>query len=144
MKRYKYLDDLGVERKNQYQNWFITTNKDKRQSEWKEQRKEYGIDERETWNFNDELLDYIYIHLKMLNEVNCVAFDKEHVDTYNMSVQECMDYILSWFETTYYPDKGDNLYSSDMEEWQNKIKEYNESYSKTLHMFVEILPYLWW
>ena len=146
MKRYKYLDDLGVERRNQYQNWFITTNRDPRQSVWKEQRKDYGIDERETWNFNDELLDYIYIHLKMLNEVNCVdyTFHKVEIEGKTKTVQDCMDEILNWFETTYYPDKGDNLFNGDVETYNKNVKEFNDSYFRILHMFIDILPYLWW
>ena len=80
MIKYKYLDDLKVPREEQYQNWFDMLKKDERKDFWKEQRKTYGIDERETWNWNTEFMDYCYIHLKMYNEVNNVNLNYDTVD----------------------------------------------------------------
>lgn len=148
MKNYKYLDDLGVEKKDQYQNWFATTNRDRRQAEWKEQRKIYGIDERSTWNWNSEFMDYCYIHLKMYNEVNNVKLEyhKLEYDGKMYNVQEAIDEILEWFEKEYYPDRGERIWDGHptQEEVIARTKEFDDKLHRELHLLVEIMPYLWW
>lgn len=147
MKNYKYLDDLGIHKKDQYQNWFDETIGDRREKEWEEQRDKYGIDERETWNWNEEFMDYCYIHLKMYNKVNKVdlTYHKITYEGTEMTVQEAIDKILEWFEKEYYPDRGD-LLSTD-KPYDQIVEEhlaYVKTYEYTMHLLVDIMPYLWW
>lgn len=139
MRNYKYLDDLGVPKEEQYQNWFDTTKGDSREPLWEEQRAIYGIDERATWNWNTEFIDYVYVHLKMYNEVNCVDLTYHKVDfegkTY--SVQEAIDEILEWLEKEYYPER-------DLREDTSNIEGFYKEYERKIRLFAVIITYLWW
>ena len=141
MKNYKYLDLLGVEKENQYHNWFDTIDVGNQEEKWKEERMVYGIDSRSTWNFNSDTMDYLYIHLKMYNEVNIVELSYHHIefDGKDYNVQQALDMLLSWFETVYYPsDRGDSLIDGDTPE------HFEEMRFKYMCLFAKILPYLWW
>lgn len=133
MQKYKQLEDLGVDRQDCYQNWMDDVSEDdKRLKLWKKQKEEYGIDERETWNWSDEFLDYIYIHLEMLNRLTMVDYSKEDIEFNGekLTVQDAIDILLKYFETEYYPDKydkfkleeyeDDNLYWNDLKDWCDK------------------------
>ena len=122
MQRYKALEDLGVKPEDCYTNWMVDGEKeDKHYNDWLKEKEEYGIDERYTWNWSDDFMDYMYIHLEMFNRVNIVAFDKEFVefDGQTVSVQQAMDTILEWFRTRYYPKKLDTI---DFENYDDKYK----------------------
>lgn len=150
MRRYKYLDDLGVDRHEQMDNWIRDTKFDRRSLKWRKQRRVYGIDERSTWSWADEYMDYVYIHLKMFNKVNNVAFDRMRITFKgnDMSIQEAIDTILDWFETQYYPDREEVLvdliskYSYDI--YVSELMKYSERKQEILHLFSVIIPYLTW
>ena len=81
MQRYKALEDLGVKPEDCYTNWMADGEKeDRRYNDWLKEKEEYGIDERYTWNWSDDFMDYMYIHLEMFNRVNIVAFDREYIE----------------------------------------------------------------
>lgn len=150
MRRYKYLDDLGVKREDQMDNWISQTRFDKRSRKWRKQRRTYGIDERSTWNWDKEYMDYIYIHLKMFYKVNMVDFNREYVtfEGKKISVQKAMNVILRWFETDYYPDYEEDLYTilrtEDFERYKEEVELFNKNMQKMLHLFAEIIPHLSW
>ena len=162
MRKYKYLDDLGVERKNQMYNWMDELRFDSRSRQWRKQRRKYGIDERYTWNWSDEYMDYIYIHLKMFNEVNIVDFDDRNFKVVlfeddgknkELSIQEAIDRILAWFEMVYYPDRDDciglifdDVANNNMtyEEAKEEIENYMNEKDKILHLFADIIQFLNW
>ncbi len=130
MQKYKYLEDLGISRGDCYQNWKEDTKHDRRRSEWKKQRKIYGIDERDTWNWGVEFFDYCYIHLKMFNEVSLVDLDQHIIECgdESITVQDAIDVILEWFETVYYPSN----------------REDTNGYEEVFYLLVDIMPLLWW
>jgi len=149
MINYFYLDKLNVPVEDQYTNWMKTTLFDKRESEWEQQRNKYGIDERETWNWSTDYMDYIYIHLKLFNETNIVNFNKETIEYRGkeLTVQSVIDEILTWFETRYYPGKDDNInimsYPTE-EKWKKEIIKWNKERQHILDLFAKIITHLNW
>ena len=154
-KRYKALDDVGVKRAEQYTNWFEDVNSCGREEEWKKQRETYGIDERSTWNWSDDFMDYMYIHLEMFNRVNCVAFDSEHetieFEGKKITIQQAMDEILDWMKNVYYPDKLDSvdidtypMTEEGRKEWQEAIKKFSDEKHRIILLFAEIIEHLNW
>lgn len=154
-KRYKALDDVGVKRTEQYTNWFEDVNPCGREEEWKEQRETYGIDERSTWNWSDDFMDYMYIHLEMFNRVNCVAFDSEYetieFEGKKITIQQAMDEILDWMKNVYYPDKLDSvdidnypMTEEGRKEWQEAIKKFSNEKHRIILLFAEIIEHLNW
>ena len=154
-KRYKALDDVGVKRAEQYTNWFEDVNPCGREEEWKKQRETYGIDERSTWNWSDDFMDYMYIHLEMFNRVNCVAFDSEHetieFEGKKITIQQAMDEILDWMKNVYYPDKLDSvdidtypMTEEGRKEWQEAIKKFSDEKHRIILLFAEIIEHLNW
>ena len=97
---------------------------DSRYSTWLSQREEFGIDERSTWNWSDDYMDYMYIHLSMFNDVNIVDFNKEYIvfNEQAMTVQEAIDIIIKWFKTRYYPKKSEAIDINDYD--INKFRQY--------------------
>lgn len=148
MRSYKYLDDLGVPIGDQYQNWFEDLKDDDRSPQWEEQRKLYGIDERATWNWNQEYMDYCYIHLKLYDQVNRVDLDAHQIvfDGEELTVQEAMDAILEWFEKVYYPNRGEDIFKPNLSSEENSanLREFGEGYSRVLTLLAKIMPYMWW
>lgn len=154
-KRYKALDDVGVKRAEQYTNWFEDVNPCGREEEWKKQRETYGIDERSTWNWSDDFMDYMYIHLEMFNRVNCVAFDSEYetieFEGEKITIQQAMDEILDWMKNVYYPDKLDSvdidtypMTEEGRKEWQEAIKKFSDEKHRIILLFAEIIEHLNW
>ena len=58
MQKCKYLDDLGIPI-NEYGTNFMS-NDDPREKGWSKERKEYGFDNRETWNLDRIFIEWIY------------------------------------------------------------------------------------
>lgn len=147
MKNYKYLTDLGVKPDEQYLNWLDDLKNDSRSEKWKKQREIYGIDERETWSWSSDYMDYCYIHLKMFNEVNCVNLNYHTIvfGGKEYTVQETIDQILCWFEYTYYPER-DYIFDSSRSNEENvaAMKTYEKGLEDTLMLLAKIMPYLWW
>ena len=149
---YKALQDLGVSKKNCFTNWILLDNHDisfRKRLKYKKLKNKYGIDDRETWNWGDEYIDYIYIHLKRFNEINNVDFEAEEItfEDETMSVQEAIDEILYWLEHFYYPNKDDTI---DINKYKDYTK-YNEDIYKWLkqkhriiQLFAEIIEHLTW
>ena len=150
MQKYKALEDLGVKREDCYQNWMEDEEKeDARYNEWMKQREEYGIDERDTWNWSEDFLDYIYIHLEMFNRVNIVDFEKEYVifEGTEYTVQHCIDTILNWFQTRYYPKKEDTIDISSYDNkdmWYESLKVWCNEKHRIIMLFATIIEHLNW
>lgn len=150
MQRYKALEDLGVKPEDCYTNWMVDGEKeDKRYNDWLKEKEEYGLDERYTWNWSDDFMDYVYIHLEMFNRVNMVAFDREFIefDGQTMSVQQAMDIILEWFRTEYYPKKLDTIDFedyTDKDKWQKDLRTWCNEKHKIIQLFAEIIEHLNW
>lgn len=117
----KYLTDIGVKESDTPWGWLPD---DKRQEVWKLDQSIYGFDNRDTWSLDYTIALLIYPRLKMYDEVNIIATDKEKikcgVKTYTM--QECIDKILKAFEDyIIYNNKGE-LTSEVIDEYKNAYK----------------------
>ena len=82
---------------------------DKRQKEWKKQRKKYGFDERETWSLDFSFHLWLYERLKMYKKIAPIDMtyhkfmfkDKE----YNQG--EMIDMMLDRLEYSFRKDYND-------------------------------------
>lgn len=63
----RYLDELEIPLEQQNTNY--CNKNDERWEKWKKQRKEYGFDERETWNLDHTFVEWIYTRFKMYKEI---------------------------------------------------------------------------
>lgn len=130
MKRNKYLEEIGLD-KGQY-GLYKPKRTDKRRKEWKIQRKEYGFDERETWNLNGTMAEWIYSHLMMFTEIGGKTVDLN-------------------YNTFEYNDRNFTLYEA-IEYIKDRCREYllcpsfenDEKMTDALHLLAIIFPALWW
>ena len=130
MKRNKYLEEIGLD-KGQY-GLYMPKRTDKRRKEWKIQRKEYGFDERETWNLNGTMAEWIYSHLMMFTEIGGKTVDLN-------------------YNTFEYNDRNFTLYEA-IEYIKDRCREYllcpsfenDEKMTDALHLLAVIFPALWW
>lgn len=130
MKRNKYLEEIGLD-KGQY-GLYKPKRTDKRRKEWKIQRKEYGFDERETWNLNGTMAEWIYSHLMMFTEIGGKTVDLN-------------------YNTFEYNDRNFTLYEA-IEYIKDRCREYllcpsfenDEKMTDALHLLAVIFPALWW
>lgn len=137
MQRNKYLDNLGIPIKKYGTNW-LGDDDPREDTCWKQQREEYGFDDRETWNLDCLFVEWLYSHLMMYKEVCCVDLtfhkfmfmDKEYTqeEAIDFILDICKEYIITLDEVSY-TDKETEL----MEKVRNAIR-----------MFAEIHPAMWW
>ena len=73
---------------------------DKRQGEWKKQRKKYGFDERQTWNLSTTMIELLYERVMMFKEVSFVDLDlhKIIIDNEERSQSEWINIIIGLCE----------------------------------------------
>lgn len=88
---------------------------DRRMENWKQMRKIYGFDDRETWNFHQTLFEFLYTRLMMYNRVNnidtmrdmvtCSVYADGAADD-RIPMQTVLDKMLADLETVLvnYPD----------------------------------------
>lgn len=129
----KFLNDVGIKDCDFPWNW---NEDDKRQSEWKQKRKEYGFDERDTWSLKYTLTLLTYERLMMFERI-----------TKDMIVQE--DPLME------YEFEGEKIYQYQaIKRILNSFREYlkdsdNMSYDlaeyiKCWALLGVIMPGLWW
>ena len=132
----KYLEDLGLKQTEYATNF--TGDDDPREEDWKKERETYGFDQRETWNLDHQFVEWLYSHLKMYDEVNCVdtSYHKFQIGEKELTQQECMDYILAACET--YLIKSKDALPFDEEQ------KYVEEMQEAIKIWAVILPAMWW
>ncbi len=134
----KLLNDLGI--KDRDLPWKYSP-KDERQVEWRKERKEYGFDERDTWNLHTTLTMLVYERLKFYREFAPISMDTPgHSHTYEIDGEELaygaiVDRILAAFED-YLKGKGEDDIRTDEE----RYKEYQTAWE----LLGVIMPSLWW
>ena len=101
MKKYqrnKNKDDLGLDIKN-YGTNFIDESKDDRREKWKEQREEYGFDERELWNLDMTFVQWLYSHLMMYKEkasqIIDLSYHKVEWENKEITLEDAIDKIIN-------------------------------------------------
>jgi hypothetical protein len=128
----KYIDDLGIKRKDTPQGW---GHGDARQAQWREERKVYGFDERETWSLDLTFKLWLYERLMMYKEVNNVATSMVGLvyKGENITLQGAIDRMLEGIKLDLTVDE----YSKERETVQDKIDD-------VLPLFLLSLRDLWW
>lgn len=121
----KYLDDIGVT--NMPDSW--GKSKDERQSAWKEDRKLYGFDERETWSLDFTFFLWLYEHLKMYLERAMIKMDVPRIEYEGKEYTQgqMIERLLSLLEG-YFQNNND---------WTDSTHEIGKIWAK-------ILPLMWW
>ena len=127
----KYLSDLEIKEDQLPWNWCPN---DKREKDWKEERKIHGFDSRDTWGLNYTLALLIYPRLKMYDEVNIIDtnFHKFTFKDNEYTFQECIDKVLRGLEIF--------LTKDDFEMIDEEIEEIQD----TIKLLGEIWWDLWW
>ena len=112
----KYLDDLGIT--NRLDTW---NPDDSRQSQWEEQRKIYGFDERETWSLETAFYFWLYERLKMYLEYSIVDlnFHKFEYKGKTYTQKQMIDMMIERLEE-YLTDETDE---KSFEKYPNEICE---------------------
>lgn len=131
----KYLNDIGIKDKDLPWKW---NPDDKRRPEWKEERKTYGFDERDTWSLYYTLTLLTYERLKDYRDRAPVDMDQVD-DTFgcNLFTFEdkdivfgvAIDRILKSFENFLTAEGRDG---------------FDDEFTKCWALLGVILPGLWW
>ena len=91
---HRYIREIIDLEKTPY-GWSENTGRD---SKWREQRRIYGFDERETWSLDATFFYWLYERVKMYNEVNIVDtesdFNKIRFKDKEFTLQNCIDFLL--------------------------------------------------
>ena len=131
MQKCKYLDDLGIPI-NEYGTNFMPDD-DSREKDWSKERKEYGFDNRETWNLNRIFIEWIYTRVKMYKEYTCRIINTNfHKITYKdneITQAEAMDKILELSKLCLLSDDDELIYGN--------LREICD-------IWKELLPLMWW
>ncbi|HCW05561.1 MAG TPA: hypothetical protein DGK91_14220 [Clostridium sp.] len=126
----KYLADIGVTYDDFPGNIEVD---DFTERFLKQQRDEYGFDERETWDLRKVIALFVYPRLRMFDEVNCIDTCAERFE-YNgrdYTLQQGLDIVIEGLEL--YISKKDIINEEEI----NKIKE-------AMGIFGALWMYLWW
>lgn len=132
MSKHKYLIDNKIPH-----GIYQPENGDHRIPDWKEQRKVYGFDERETWNLRDLSLGWMYEHIKMYIDKCDVNLDyaKFNYKDETLTQREVLDRICKDIELYFYAK-----YSFDPNEWGKRVPYLNEIGT----LWGLVLPAMWW
>ena len=133
----KYLEELGL-KKGGY-GLYDPEKNDKRKKKWKKQRKKFGFDERETWNLNNTMVEWLYSHLMMYTEIGGKTVDLNyHTFDFNgrmFSELEAIEFIK---------EKCRRYLTFELTDDDMTYDEINAEMTEALHLLAEIFPALWW
>lgn len=130
MQKCKYLDELGIDIED-YGTNFVADD-DSRAKEWEKERKEYGFDNRETWNLNITFIEWIYTRIMLYKEQSCVDTSYYRIPYKDKLItqEEAMDQVLSLSKEILIDTDDDELYYKNARE--------------ICDLWKELLPYMWW
>ena len=136
MRRNKYLDDLGIKRKNYASNF---AKKDKIQRFF--DRRKYGFDYRETINMDLMFAEWLYSRLMMLLEQtdDDLTFNSIEFEGQSCTIEQAIQRILkATKEYLYFYEELDmnskNMTEDDIVSIQNEMKA-------ATRLWAEIMPY---
>lgn len=136
MQHNKYLEDLGLSLDKIGTN-FCNDN-DERMEYWEKQQKEYGFDDRETWNMDHIFIEWLYSHLMMYLETGGKTINLDYhkftFDGTEYTQREAIDYILNACKKYLLCD---DVYCGNTGEIIPNVQ-------KAVKLFAEILPAMWW
>ena len=135
----RYLDELEIPLEQQNTNY--CNKNDERWEKWKKQRKEYGFDERETWNLDHMFVEWIYTRFKMYKEIGGEMVDLTyHHFTYEdkeITQEEAIDIIIKACEKFLIGyDHGVKVETEEI--------YYTKLPPEIYKLLGEIMPAMWW
>lgn len=154
LKRIRYFEDIGL-KPEQYIMWF---EKEKPKKSVKKATKENGVDPRECYNLDESFIYWLYPRLCCFIEDASGVIDLDyHLITYNgesRTLKLWLNYIKDRFDAylKFYDDKQNEnsvLYKWDATK-EEKAKYFeierdvHRGVNDAVHVFAEILFYLWW
>lgn len=124
---HKYIEDI-IDLEDTPYGWSENTGRD---SLWKEQRKIYGFDERETWSLDATFFYWLYERLTMFKKVCCIdlSFHKFTINNEVLTQGECIDKMLNNCKEIITNKGIDDLYDLKKE---------------TLEIWSECIFSMWW
>lgn len=134
LKHFKYLDDLGIKLENYYTNFCDNT--DERFPKWLEEQKEYGFDERETWNLDRMFIEWVYTRFMMYKEIGGktvdLSFHKFKFEGVKGGIkevtqEEAIDIILESCKKVLLEDDINSRLPDNV-----------------MNLFCDVLPAMWW
>lgn len=155
-KPYKNIEKF-INKRN-YCSMFLTKEEDRvgRNEIFKEQRKKYGFDERETWDMGFTTILWLYSHLERYKTWSIVELYSDHAHHYVVSVFQKdgeNEFIWNKKKEKYKKEKKDlslgqiidtileyfEIYLEDQENLDNYVFA-----KEGMKLYGEILPSLWW
>lgn len=134
-KKYKnlYLKEIGE--KSYLNNFYLHDTDDKKLKLYEQQQKNYGFDERETWNMDTVFAEWLYSHLCMFKEkANPIISLTFHKFEYNGKTYTQKEIIHKMKKNLkYYLKHGDDLSIEKSKKAYDKLKEATELWAISLH-----------
>lgn len=134
--RNKFLEDIGL-KPHQYGVNFIM-GKDKREKEWRRERKSYGFDNRETWNLNSQFVEWLYSHLKMYldkaDEIINLEYYTFEFEDQEFTQRAAIEYIMD----------ACVMYLTNRYAFNDKEEESIKEMQKAIQLWGLIFPTMWW
>lgn len=136
MQKCKYLDDLGLKLETYGTNF--TDDYDIRSDKWNEQHKQYGFDERETWNLDRIFIEWVYTRFMMYKETCRINMDNHKIlyKDQEITQREAIDKVLNLSKEIL--QAGDSVWT------KNINKTVYENSREICEILKELLPYMWW
>ena len=141
MKRNKYLDDLGISRKEYGTNNF-KAGSFRRWNKWRKQRKNYGFDDRETWYLGHTYIEWLYSHLRMYRQRSNVDMDASLLTNVVVSKDKVIEEISMSDAYIFMTEVLGNYLKAEAEEGSMPFPS-DEVY-EALHMFASTFMAWWW
>ena len=117
---------------------------DHRIPDWREARKEYGFDERETWSLRSNFLGWLYERIKMYIDV-CDCDLSYHIFKYDgkeYTQQQILDKICKDIELYYNVDECFfNETGKGIQEWWSEQPKFLREIGT---LWGIVLPAMWW
>lgn len=119
---------------------------DHRMKRWKKQKKHYGFDDRETWNFHQTLFEFLYTRIKMYDRTNNVDTMRDMVtcsvysdgaEDNQIPMQVVLDRMLADLETVLV---NTDKYGLDNVKEQDAV----EAGKRVLAALSECVFAIWW
>lgn len=141
LKKNKYLEKLGVKRKNHSVNFLKGLEYEK---EYIKYEKKWGINPAETFDMGRMLVEWVYTHLKEYKKraekvVDLDAIKRKCYDGTERTENECIEYIIEKLARFIAVDNDVNMESS-----LSELEVAQEDVKKAFYLLADILYDLWW
>lgn len=141
LKKNKYIEKLGVKRKNHSANFLKGLDYKKK---YKKYEKEWGVNPAETFDLGEMLIEWLYTHLMEYKKraKKVVDLNYNHIKCYDgveRTIEECLDTIIPKLRH-YIIVHSDVKLDSSLSEMELS----QEEGKKALHILADIFYDLWW